>query len=61
MATQRTETTLNSEHFLHEIELLFASNRKVLEPTAYRQLAHIARDRHSPHADRAMRLVLQAA
>ena len=49
------------EHFLSEIEMQFASNRKVLEPAVYQELEGFARDMRNPHRTRAMQLMLQAA
>lgn len=46
-----------TEHILSEIEMQFASNRKVLEPAVYQALEDLARDGHV----RAMELMLQAA
>jgi len=50
-----------SEHFLSEIEMQFASNRKVLEPCVYKALKAVAKDVRNPFRSRAMTLVLQAA
>ncbi len=47
--------------FLAEVEMLFASNHKVLEPSTYGQLEQVARDGRTDVRMRAIELLCKAA